>query len=837
MYDALCTREKMDNVKHVNILGADDEELMRISKEGVLSLNLEEMHVIQDNYRKKGKNPTDVELETLAQTWSEHCVHKTFRGLIEYTDKSPTIPPFIKGGKGGLIIDNLLKQTVAKVTKELNKKWCISVFKDNAGIIEFDKDNAIAFKIETHNHPSALEPYGGAGTGIGGVIRDILGVGLGAKPIMNTDVFCFGPPDFPCQKIPDGVLYPKRICKGVVAGVRDYGNRMGIPTANGAIIFDEGYVCNPLVYCGTVGIMPKDKCFKEAKPGDLIVAIGGRTGRDGIHGATFSSVELAKDTEVSAVQIGNPIIEKKVTDVILQARDKKLYNAVTDCGAGGFSSAVGEMGQDIGARVYLEKAPLKYAGLAPWEIWVSEAQERMVLAVPPEKLNEIMNIFKSEDVEATVLGEFTDDKKLLLLYNGETVGELEMEFLHNGVPRFKRKAQWIKPEFHKPDFEEPKDLTPYLKKILAHPTVASKEWIIRQYDHEVQAGTILKPLQGINNDGPGDATVIKPLFKSRKGVVVSNGINPRYGMIDPYWMAASAIDEALRNNICAGGNLSRCALLDNFCWGSPEKKEQLAGLVRAAQACYDIAKVYGTPFISGKDSLNNEYLDYASGEKISIPPTLLISAVSVIADISKITSMDLKSPGNLVYILGGTFDELGGSHYYAIRGFIGNNVPKVNPRRAIKLMKALQRAISAGVVRSCHDCSEGGIGVATAEMAFAGGLGLEINLRDCSYLPPAEGGGRIGTVPIRNDTILFSESNSRFIVEVEPKNQKKFEKIMCGEKSPLAPLCERGNGGICSVIGKVRKDKKFIVYGLNGKPVVNTNISELKESWQKTLRW
>jgi len=794
----------MKNVKTINILDADDTELLRISKEGVLSLNLEEMHAIQNYYRKKGRNPTDVELETLAQTWSEHCVHKTFKGLIEYREKSQT-----------RIIDNLLKETVVRATKELNKKWCISVFRDNAGIIEFDRKNAVAFKIETHNHPSALEPYGGAGTGIGGVIRDILGVGLGAKPILNTDVFCFGPPDLPYEKLPEGVLHPKRICKGVVSGVRDYGNRMGIPTANGAVVFDEGYICNPLVYCGTVGIMPRDKCFKEAKPKDLIVAVGGRTGRDGIHGATFSSAELAKDTEVSAVQIGNPIVEKKVADVLLQARDKGLYNAITDCGAGGFSSAIGEMGKDTGARVYLERAPLKYAGLAPWEIWVSEAQERMVLAVPPEKLAQLMDIFRAEDVEATVLGEFTNDKKLLLLYNGETVGELEMEFLHNGVPRVKRKAEWKKTQFPEPEFEEPKDLTQSLKEILAHPTVASKEWIIRQYDHEVQAGTVLKPLQGVNNDGPGDACVIKPLFCSNKGIVISNGLNPRFGMIDPYWSAASSIDEALRNNICAGGNLNHCALLDNFCWGSPEKEEQLAGLVRAALSCYDTAKAYGTPFISGKDSLNNEYFDYAQNKKISIPPTLLISAISVIPDIRKVISMDLKSPGNLIYILGETYDELGGSIYYALRGFTGNRVPKVNPRRAKKLMSSLQKAIWRGLVRSCHDCSEGGIGVAIAEMAFAGGLGAELYVRDCPGC---------GISANRNDTILFSESNSRFIVEVEPKNKKAFEKIM-------------GNGSSFKLAGKVRKDKLLKIYGINGKTVVNADIYELKESWQKTLRW
>ncbi|OIN98662.1 phosphoribosylformylglycinamidine synthase subunit PurL [Candidatus Desantisbacteria bacterium CG_4_10_14_0_8_um_filter_48_22] len=844
----------MENVKIIDILGADDTELTRISKEGILSLNLEEMHAIMDYFRKAARNPTDVELETLAQTWSEHCVHKTFRGIIEYQEQSTVHGPrstekrrTTNDLRRTTIIDNLLKQTVMKATKELDKKWCISVFKDNAGIIEFDRDNAVAFKIETHNHPSALEPYGGAGTGIGGVIRDILGVGLGAKPIMNTDIFCFGFPDLPHEKLPGGVLHPKRICKGVVAGVRDYGNRMGIPTANGAVIFDNGFVCNPLVYCGTVGIMPKDKCFKETKPGDLIVAVGGRTGRDGIHGATFSSVELAKDTEVSAVQIGNPIVEKKATDVILQARDKNLYNAITDCGAGGFSSAVGEMGKDIGARVYLERAPLKYAGLTPWEIWVSEAQERMVLAVPPHKLDEIMAVFKAENVEATVLGEFTNDKKLVLLYKGEKVCELEMDFLHDGVPRFRRKAVWDAPETRPPRLcrgevslrrgvgaENPEQI---LKKILSHPTVASKEWIIRQYDHEVQAGTVLKPLQGKENDGPGDACVIKPLFRSNRGIVISNGINPSYGKLDPYWMAASAIDEALRNNICAGGSLEKCALLDNFCWGSPEKPGQLAGLVRASQACYDMAKAYGTPFISGKDSLNNEYFDQDSGKKISIPPTLLISAISVIPDIGKVVSMDLKSPGNLIYLLGETYDELGGSIYYSVNGLNGGMVPKVNPGKAAVMMKKLQKAIREGIVRSCHDCSEGGLAVAAAEMAFAGGLGAEIQCQRVNVSRPASVGGQATCQSLRNDMILFSESNSRFLAEVKPKNRRKFEKIMNGNKSPLTPLSKGGNGGIYSVIGKVKKDKRFKVYGLNGKLIINADIYELKEAWQKTLRW
>ncbi|MDD5492164.1 MAG: AIR synthase-related protein, partial [bacterium] len=497
-------------VKNIELLNKTDGELLTISTVNLLALNIQEMKTIQEYFKKLRREPTDVELETLAQTWSEHCKHKTLRGVIEYRRQ------MADGGWQTETIDNLLKETVMKSTKELKLSWCLSVFKDNAGVIDFDQDNALAFKVETHNHPSALEPYGGAGTGIGGVIRDILGVGLGAKPIVNTDVFCFGPPETPFNNISEHILHPKRIAKGVVAGVRDYGNRMGIPTVNGAVVFAESYIYNPLVFCGTVGIMPKKYIEKKVFPGDLVLAVGGKTGRDGIHGATFSSIELDKDTEISAVQIGNPIIEKKVTDTLLQARDAGLYNAVTDCGAGGFSSAVGELGEECGAKVYLDKAPLKYQGLLPWEIWVSESQERMVLAVPPDKLEDILKIFTSENVEATVIGEFTNTHKLELYYGPDKVADLEMDFLHNGVPKYTRKAVWKQPKHKEPSINNQlstinnKNFGKTLREILALPTVASKEWIIRQYDHEVQGGSIIKPLTGIVNDGPSDAAVNRP---------------------------------------------------------------------------------------------------------------------------------------------------------------------------------------------------------------------------------------------------------------------------------------------------------------------------------------
>ena len=785
--------------QHVPLLHADNKQLEEISIRGQLSLNLPEMQSIQKYCQSMKREPTDIELETIAQTWSEHCVHKTFRGIIDFD-----------GNK----IDNLLKSTIMKATSELNKPWCVSVFKDNAGIVHFDNTYNICFKVETHNHPSAIEPYGGANTGVGGVIRDVMGTGLGGKPILNTDVFCFGLPDTPQDKIPKGVLHPKRIFKGVVAGVRDYGNRMGIPTANGAIFFDERYLGNPIVFCGTVGLIPKNKCQKETQSNDLIVVAGGRTGRDGIHGATFSSAELHEKSEQlsgGAVQIGNAITEKALLDVLLQARDKGLYNCITDCGAGGLSSAVGEMGQDLGALVHLEKVPLKYAGLSYTEIWISEAQERMVLAVPPEKEDDILELFKAENVEATVIGRFTNDKVLRLSYNSHVVGEIEMDFLHNGIPRLERKAIWHKPIFEEPTLSEKEDFGPDLKKILAAWNVCSKEWVIRQYDHEVQGGSVLKPLQGLQNDGPGDACIVTPVLGSRKGIIVSNGMNPRYGEIDPYHMAASAIDEALRQIIASGGSLEQVALLDNFCWGNTNKPDRLGSLVMAAQACYDIAIAYGTPFISGKDSLNNEFV--TDKETIVIPPTLLISAVSVMEDVRDAVSMDIKEPGNLVYIIGLTRPELGGSHYYHIHGYKGNNVPKVDPVLGKNVMNTLSQATKRRMVRSCHDCSEGGLAVAAAEMAFAGGFGMTLNLSAVVTE---------GTIN-KNDTILFSESNSRFIVEVRPEHQKQFETLL--KNIPWG------------LLGKVTAEPILKINGLNNKLVVNENIHDLKEAWQAPLRW
>jgi phosphoribosylformylglycinamidine synthase II len=787
------------SLKKVELLNLDDGGLTRLGREK-LELNLEEMKQVRGYFTGVGRNPTDVELETLAQTWSEHCKHKTFSSRISLGEE---------------VIDNLLKSTVMRVTDKLNRPWCLSTFKDNSGVIDFDGRYALCCKVETHNHPSAIEPYGGASTGLGGVIRDPLGTGLGSKPIANTDVFCFAPPDFPHDKLPAGILHPRRILKGVRAGVADYGNRMGIPTVNGAILFDDRYLGNPVVMCGTIGIMPREAArMGQQKPGDLVVVVGGKTGRDGIHGVTFASALLTGESEevsASSVQIGNAITEKKMIDVLLVARERGLYRRITDCGGGGLSSAVGEMAAETGVRVNLEKVPLKYSGLSYREIWLSESQERMLLAVPPESAKELISLFASEDVEATVIGEFTSDKRLKLLYQDNLVCDLDMEFLHHGLPQSERKAVWQPPDHPEPAFAEPPDLAEDLKKILGSWNVCSKEWVIRQYDHEVQGGSILKPLSGINNDGPSDAAIVRPLLNSDMGVIISNGINPKYGDIDPYWMAASAVDEALRQIIAVGGSLKRVALLDNFSWGNPEKPDRLGGLVRAAQGCADTALAYGAPFISGKDSLYNEY--ETGKESICIPPTLLISAMAVMEDVSKTVSMDCKKEGDLIYIVGATCDELGGSHYYGLHGAVGNKVPRVNPEKGKKLMEALSAATAKGLVKACHDLSEGGIGVAAAEMAFAGGLGMTLQL---DKVP-------LGGAVTRNDTILFSESNSRFLVEVAPEDKERFEQAL--------------KGVTFAAVGEVNKSDKLDIYGLNGKKIVSAPLAELKEAWQKPLGW
>ncbi len=826
------------NLTTIPLRSMTDEQLENLSRKGQLFLSLTEMQTIKTYFTGLDRDPTDIELETVAQTWSEHCSHKTLAGRIEYT-----------GPSGKRIFKNMLKELIFAATVEVRKNLgpqdqCISVFSDNAGVVKFDDDYNVCFKVETHNHPSALEPYGGANTGIGGVIRDPMGTGMGAKPVCNTDVFCFAPPEFDNDHLPPGVLHPRRIIKGVVAGVRDYGNRMGIPTVNGAVYFDRRYLGNPLVYCGNVGLIPVDKSFKNPQPGDFIVAMGGRTGRDGIHGATFSSAELTSDSETlsgGAVQIGNAITEKMTLDILLEARDRNLYNAVTDCGAGGFSSAVGEMGEKIGAEVNLDAIPVKYEGLSYTECWISEAQERMVFSVPKDKWNELKAFADSEGVETVILGEFKPTGRLHLKYNGTTVADLPMSFLHEGRPPVIRQAiyesQPVTPLVPVGCNELPaqttiavdNDFDTALKTMLSSLNIASKHWVIRQYDHEVQGGSVIKPLVGVMNDGPGDAAVLRPRISTRQGLVISCGMNPNYGDLDTYNMAASAIDEAIRNAVSVGANPATIAILDNFCWGNTDKPEVLGSLVRAAEACYDLAIGFGVPFVSGKDSLNNEFRPKGGNEPIAIPPSLLISAMGQVPNVQTCVTMDMKESNNYLYLIGKTKNELGGSHYALVYSLKGGQVPEVDIPVARRTFYALYEAIQKGLVRSVHDLSEGGLAVAAAEMAFAGNLGAQLWLEHLPLELDSNEKPGMRTIPNRSeeeaeDVIrLFSESNSRFLVEVKPEIAVEFEAIFAEKEIPLYQ------------VGRVTDDNQLKITGNNGVTLVERTLDELKKYWQKPL--
>ena len=794
----------------------DDGGLMSLSTKGQLALTLEEMRAIQSHFREIGRDPTDCELETIAQTWSEHCSHKTLKGAIEYNDNSG-------GTSQKRRYENLLKETIFAATQTIRARlgendWCVSVFTDNAGIIRWSEDFHVCFKVETHNRPSAIEPYGGANTGLGGVIRDVLGTGLGGRPIANTDVFCFARPDYPPEQLPPGVLHPRRVIQGVVAGVRDYGNRMGIPTVNGTVVFDDRYLANPLVFCGTIGLIPWGLERKSVSPGQLIVVVGGRTGRDGIHGATFSSLGLTEESETisgGAVQIGNAIEEKKLVDVILQARDRRLYSAITDCGAGGFSSAVGEMAAETGVEVDLDAAPLKYDGLSYTEIWISESQERMVLAVPPEHWPALQALCAAEDVEAAVLGRFTDSGRLLLRYQGEVVADLAMQFLHRGRPKITREAVWqpATPHLEPAAFAKDSGMTCQegLFAILSSLSVCSKEWIIRQYDHEVQAGSVIKPLVGIDEDGPSDAAVLMPVLGRWEGVAVSNGLNPRYGDLDPYVMAAAAIDEAVRNLVAVGGDPGHTAILDNFCWGNVHDAALLGALVRAAEGCRDTAVAYGTPFISGKDSLNNEYR--SADRHVTIPHTLLISAIARVPDVRRCVTMDLKTPGNRLLLVGLTREELGGSHWNLVTGRSGGVPPMPDLQAAPAIFRAVHEAIQAGLVRACHDLSEGGLAVAIAEMAFAGGVGADLTRVVATPGEPA----------LSDEVRLFSESSSRFLLEVRPADLASIRSIFDG-----IPWAD---------IGETVAAPRLRIAGASGAWLIDASLSELKMAWQRPLRW
>ncbi|MCL4862653.1 MAG: phosphoribosylformylglycinamidine synthase subunit PurL, partial [Caldilineaceae bacterium] len=787
-----------DQVETIPITTLDDAALMALSRNRLLSLDLHEMQAIQEFYQEAQREPTDVELETLAQTWSEHCVHKTFKAQIDFTwrDAAGNI-------RRAETVDGLLKQYIRAATEAINPPWLHSAFVDNAGIIAFDETHDLAFKVETHNHPSALEPFGGANTGVGGVVRDILGVS--ARPIATTDVLCFGPQEYPHEQLPAGVLHPKRIADGVVAGIADYGNKLGLPTVNGAILYDEGYLGNPLVFCGCVGLLPRGRHPTAAQVGDLVVALGGRTGRDGIHGATFSSAELTHETSElagSAVQIGDPITEKGLIELVEAARDQQLYTAITDCGAGGFSSAVGEMGSELGVEVELANAPLKYGGLQPWEIWISEAQERLVMAAPPDNLPALQALADLWDVEISVLGAFTGDHRLRVKHNGNLVADLPMSFLHDGLPQRRMEAIWQDAPMVTAPPPAVADPGAMLLQLLAHPNVASKEPVIRRYDHEVRGGALVRPLTGPQLDGPTDAAALKPLgtWEHDMAFVLSAGINPLIGRRDPYAMAISAIDEAVRNAVAVGADPERIAILDNFCWGNPRYPDRLGALVRACQGCYDGALAYQAPFISGKDSLNNEF----NGQPI--PGTLLISAIGIVPDMRRCVTSHLKRPGNLLYLLGQTLPEMGGSLLYALLGYVGGHPPGL-PREPLARYRLLHQAIRRGWVQACHDLSEGGLAVAAAEMCIGGRLGARLEIGDW----------RLETERLTNEELLFGESNGRLLLEVAPADARAVEAHFGGQK--LVRL------------GEVQTEPQLLIT-FDANPLVNLPVAKLVNAWK-----
>ena len=814
-------------------LEVGDDELLEISERGLLALNLQEMKAIQSHYRdphvKRTREemglpidaPTDAELECLAQTWSEHCSHKIFAAKIRHKD--------IETGES-TTIDSLFKTHIMKPTLDIQKEvdWLLSIFHDNSGVIAWNENWSLCMKAETHNSPSALDPFGGAMTGIVGVNRDILGTGLGARPIANTDVFCFGPPDY-TGNIPKGLFHPSRVFRGVHAGVRAGGNESGIPTVNGAIIFDERYLGKPLVYCGTVGIMPRllpdgrESHDKTPTPGDIVYMVGGRVGFDGIHGATFSSLELTEDSPSSAVQIGDPITQKKMLDMIIEARDEGLIQVITDNGAGGLSSSVGEMAELTGgADLDLSVVPLKQAGLSPWEILVSESQERMTVGVKPEDCESFEALADLHEVEATAVGKFTDSGAFTVRMGTDVVAHLPISFLHDGCPQLELDSEWTPPTHAEVLLPEVSQMGEALSRLIARPNIASKEWWVRSYDHEVIAQSVIKPFCGVNHDAPGDAAVIAPIQGQTQGAVISNGIIPRYSDIDAYAMTAASIDEALRNAVCVGVDLDLIAGLDNFCWPDPVESEKtpdgrykLAQLVRANRALDDVCRAYKLPCISGKDSMKNDAKLY--GEKISIPPTILFSLIGNHQDVRKAVSSDFKSPGDRIYLCGESHQELGASEIaYMLRdetqgqSGIGGRVPEIDTTRNLALYRALTGAMQKELVASAHDCSDGGLAVAISECCFGSDSGARVDISpimyDCNQIEPWGA--------------MFGESLGRILVSVKPENSEAFENLMTEHA--------------CYFLGVVEEGDTISVN--NGDTtLISTSMSSLRKAWKETL--
>ncbi len=828
---ARVTGQASDEVAVIPLTTMTDDELMAFSRANTLALSLGELRTIVDYFKDPAtraarkaaglipaqvENPTDAEVEVLAQTWSEHCKHKIFTANIDYEDTET-------GSRR--TISSLFKTCIQGSTKAIRAAkgkddFCLSVFKDNAGVIRFNENMNVCIKVETHNSPSALDPYGGALTGIVGVNRDPMGTGLGANLLCNTDVFCFASPFYEGE-LPPRLLHPRRVLEGVREGVEHGGNKSGIPTVNGSLVFDERYLGKPLVYCGTIGTMPvkvagrlsHEKC---ALPGDHIVMSGGRIGKDGIHGATFSSEELHEGSPATAVQIGDPITQRKMYDFLMRARDLGLYNAITDNGAGGLSSSVGEMAQDCGGcDLDLSKAPLKYDGLKPWEILISEAQERMTCAVPTDKLEAFLALSREMDVESTALGTYTDSGTFHVRYGDKTVTHLSMHFLHEGLPQMELAARWERPQPKADPLPTDVDHAGLLHRMLGRLNICSKEYVIRQYDHEVQGKSIIKPLVGIKRDGPADAAVIRPDFATEEGLVLSHGICPKYSDLDAYWMMAAAIDEAVRGAVAVGADLRFMAGTDNFCWCDPVKSEttpdgeyKLAQLVRANEALDHFCRGFGVPCVSGKDSMKNDYK--GGGVKISIPPTVLYSVMAKMPDINKAVTSDFKHEGEIVYVLGLTRPELGGSELASELGIAQDQVPQVDLLTARDRYLAYFDATQKGLVTACHDCSDGGLGVALAEMCLGGRIGAEIDLDavpQCGCASALE--------------VLYSESASRLVVSVAPGKAKDFEAHFAGQH--------------CARLGVVGGENFTVRSG--GFVLMTAPVEALAESFKAPLNW
>lgn len=806
-----------------------DEDLMELSAARGLALNPQDVPVIRRYFERPEvlearravglSTPTDVELEAISQARSDHCNHNTFRGKFHYLDQ---------GTGERRTVGNLFKACIEAPTLELkgSRDWVVSVLWDNAGVARFDDENNYSITGETHNSPSNMEAYGGALTGIVGIYRDIMGTGKGSRMIAGLYGYCVGPRPYSGPLRPH--LHPRRLLDGVVEGVRDGGNKHGVPTPFGNLYFHPSYLGKCLVFVASLGIMPRmvqgePSELKRPRPGDLIVMCGGRVGKDGIHGVTASSEIYSENTPAGHVQIGDPYTQKKMHDFLLEARDEGLISFLTDNGGGGLSSSIGESARLCGgAVVQLDKVPLKYEGLDVWEIWVSESQERMTVAVPPEYLGRFEELSRLHEVESTVIGSYASNGKLHLTYHDRTCAFLDLSFFEEAFPQWEFEAHWQDPDLRglcEPVLSEPRDYGLLMHHLLARPNICSREWIQRQYDHEVQGTSALKPLVGRQRDVPGDAAVLRPVLESRRGLAVAQALCPSYSGIDTYHMVACTIDEALRRLLSVGAKLDEVGGVDNFCWPSiqyhptdnPDGRYKAAQLVRANWALRDLCLAYGIPLLSGKDSM---YVDghlpgtYGERHKVSGLPTMQFTATSIVPDVELCVSMEAKQPGDLVYLVGVTRNELGGSEYYDLFEYLGRNVPTVDPAAFLPLYRALESAIRRGLAASCHGLYRGGLAVHAALVAFGGDCGLRLDLR---LVPVAEG--------LREDQILFSESAGRFMVTVDPLRRNDFEEALAGFP--------------CALVGEVLEEPRLIFAGEKGRVLLDEPTQTLKQSWKR----